>query len=118
MEKNLIISLILVYLTSFIDAFGQSMIIPILPKYTNYFGSSTIEYGICFASYAVSQFFSYIIMGKLSDLYGRKLLLLISLFGSTTGPFIQAICNNIWTFTAARFYTGCLGGNSTISYAY
>lgn len=118
MEKWLIISLALVYLTSFIDAFGMSMIIPILPKYTDHFGSSTTEYGICFASYAIAQFFSLIIMGKLSDKCGRKILLLASLFGSCTGPFLQALCNSTWTFTAARFYTGCLGGSMTISYAY
>lgn len=85
MNKLLLVSIILVCLTAFIDAVGQSMIIPILPKYKVYFNGTTMEYGICFAAYATAQFFSLIVMGRLSDRFGRKPLLIASLCGSSFG---------------------------------
>lgn len=94
------------------------MIIPILPRYSKHYGSSTFEHGITFSSYSIAQFISLSIMGFLSDKFGRKPLLLASLVGSTFGPIFQGFCWNTWSFIAGRFVTGALGGSSTIGYAY
>lgn len=118
MNKKFIISYAILYATVFIDAFGSSMIVPILPQFSKHFGSSTIEHSITYAAYSFAQFISVIIMGKLSDIYGRKPLLIASLIGSSFGPIIQGFCNSTWTFVVARFFTGALGGSSTIGYAY
>lgn len=118
MNKKFIISLVILYLTVFMDNFGTSMVVPILPQYSKEFGSSSFEHGITFSSYAIAQFVSMSVMGWLSDKYGRKKLLIVSLIGSVFGPILQGFCKSTWTFILARFLTGAFSGSSTIGLAY
>ena len=94
-------NLILVFLTVFIDCLGNSLTIPIMPFLMSDLGGGSEELGILYSSYCITQIFSTFaslflwfvfhcvlgvwIMGTLSDKYGRKLFLIISLFGSWCG---------------------------------
>lgn len=87
MNWRFVASLAIVYASVFIDAFGVSMIVPILPTLQTYYGMTTMQYSITYAAYCTAQFFSMIIMGKLSDILGRRKLLITSLVGTSFGIF-------------------------------
>ncbi|GIW62592.1 MAG: tetracycline resistance MFS efflux pump [Patescibacteria group bacterium] len=70
------------------------------------------------ASYSLFQFLASPILGRLSDKYGRKPILAISLFGSALGYFLIAIANNIWLIFASRIIDGITGGNISVAQAY
>lgn len=57
-------------------------------------------------------------MGSLCDKFGKRVLLITSLFGSSTGAFLQSLCKTNWQFILARAYTGALGGSNTVAFAY
>ncbi|KAK8805555.1 hypothetical protein WA158_002211 [Blastocystis sp. Blastoise] len=113
MSKDLVI----VYITVCIDMLGMSFITPIIPAFAEKLGSSGLELGVFYSSYAFTQIFSAYIMGTLSDKYGRKLFLILSLVGSVTGPVLQSFSTSMWMFTLFRAYTGLLGGSMTIGLA-
>ena len=68
-----------ILMTIFIDATGYAMVIPLLSFYTRSFNLEALGLGILMVTFALSQFIFSPIMGRLSDKYGRRLLLLISI---------------------------------------
>lgn len=114
----LCVSLGIIYLIVFFDCNGVSMIVPILPKYSDKFGSSSFIHGITFIAYPTTGFFSTMIMGWLSDKYGRKPLLVASIVGSCLGAIFQFLANKHWEFILARCFTGALGGSMTVASSY
>ncbi len=85
-EKFFTTPLIIIFVTVFIDLVGFGMVIPILPFYaeTAPFNATPFEIGILFSIYSWMQFFFSPILGKLSDKYGRRPILFISLLGSAS----------------------------------
>lgn len=69
--------------TIFIDATGYAMIIPLLPFYIDQFNVGAIGLGLLMFSFALMNFIFSPLMGRLSDKYGRRPLLLFSVFTST-----------------------------------
>lgn len=59
-----------------------------------------------------------LLMGPLSDIYGRKLFLILSLVGSCFGSIFQAMAHNIWWFIFWRAITGLFAGSLIIVQAY
>ena len=93
-KKNLSI-LIIAFVTVFLDTMNSALIVPVLPYLVKELNSNSFQEGLLFSSYSIFQLISIIhnclisigllIMGPLSDRYGRKPLLLLSLFGSCFG---------------------------------
>ena len=91
-------TLILGYITVFLDIMGYYLIVPILPYLSKSLGGTATEEGILFSSYAIFQLISTIcstcscigllIMGPLSDRYGRKPFLLLTLLGPCVGNLL------------------------------
>lgn len=111
----LCVALGIIYLIVFFDCNGVSMIVPILPKYSDKFGSSSFVHGLTFIAYPTTGFFSTIIMGWLSDKFGRRPLLIASIIGSCIGAIFQFLSNKHWQFILARAFTGSLGGSMTVA---
>jgi len=82
-------SLSIAYFSVFVDMAGVSIILPIIPFLVISFGGSGSEYGMVVASYAFAQMISVPFTGYLSDQYGRKPLLILSLAGSCGGFLFQ-----------------------------
>ncbi len=79
-----------------------------------------ISLGITLAAYPLGQFFGAPIIGKLSDYYGRKLLLQYSLLGAVLGYFITSLsifAGNIYLLVISRFITGILESNFAVAQA-
>ncbi|KAK8795658.1 hypothetical protein WA158_000315 [Blastocystis sp. Blastoise] len=110
--------LFMVYATIAMDALGMSLVMPVIPLFVQHLGASGFELGLFYTAYSVTQMISAYFMGSLSDKYGRRLFLLLSLFGSFTGPLFQSFSVAMWMFSLFRAYTGILAGSMTIGQAY
>ncbi len=119
-EKFFTTPLIIIFTTVFIDLIGFGMVIPILPYYANTppFNATPREIGFLVASYSLMQFFCSPLLGRLSDRYGRRPILFISLLGSALGYFVLGAANTLWLVFAGRIIAGITGGNIAAAQAY
>ncbi|HEY5903453.1 MAG TPA: MFS transporter [Anaerolineales bacterium] len=115
MNNRLLFSIILVV---FIDLLGFSLILPLLPYYAESFKASEFVTGLLVASYAAAQLIGAPVLGRLSDRFGRRPLLLASIFGTFLGFLLLGIANTLWMLFAARVIDGFTGGNLSIAQAY
>lgn len=110
--------LLTVFLIVFIDLLGFGLILPILPFYAAAFGAGAFTTGLLVASYAAAQLVGAPLLGRLSDRYGRRPLLLVSLFGTLVGFILLGVANTLWLLFAARLLDGLTGGNISVAQAY
>lgn len=82
MKKQSHPSIIPLSLVEIVNAFGISLLIPVLPTISEQFGGGYIMYGVLLSVYSLFQFFSAPLRGSLSDKYGRKKILLFSQRGT------------------------------------
>jgi MFS family permease len=111
-RKLLIISLI-----ALVNMLGYGIIIPIIYAYSKKFGLSDFENGLLFATYSVCQFVSTPIIGRLSDKYGRRPMLLVSIAGTTLSFFIMAFAPSAAFLFIARSLDGLTAGNIPVAFA-
>lgn len=104
-------SLLIVALIAMVDMLGYGIIIPIMYAYSKKFGLSDFQNGLLFAAFSVCQFLSTPIIGRLSDKYGRKPLLLISIAGTAASFFMLAFAHNAIFLFLARMLDGITAGN-------
>jgi DHA1 family tetracycline resistance protein-like MFS transporter len=71
-----------VFLTVFLDILGFGLIIPLLPFYAQKFGANEFIIGTLLASNAVAQFIFNPIWGRISDKFGRRPVMLVTVLGS------------------------------------
>ena len=107
-----------IFLVVFIDLLGFSFILPLLPYYAETFGASPFIVGILTASYAAAQFFGAPILGRLSDRFGRKPILLLSIFGTFLGFMLLGVANTLLVLFISRILDGLTGGNISVAQAY
>ena len=119
-EKFFTTPLIIVFVTVFIDLIGFGMVIPILPYYANTapFNATPRDIGFLFATYSVMQFIFSPVLGRLSDRYGRRPILFISLLGSAVGYFTIGIAGTLLLVFLGRILGGITGGSIATAQAY
>jgi DHA1 family tetracycline resistance protein-like MFS transporter len=115
MNRKLLTSILLVV---FIDLLGFSLILPLLPYYAETFNASEFVTGLLIAVYALMQLIGAPILGRLSDRYGRRPILLISVFGTFLSFLLLGFANALWILFAARILDGITGGNLSVAQAY
>ncbi|MBK8823558.1 MAG: MFS transporter [Anaerolineales bacterium] len=115
MNNKRLFSIILVV---FIDLLGFSLILPLLPYYAETFSANQTTTGILIASYAVMQLIGAPILGRLSDRFGRRPVLLLSVFGTFLGFLLLGFANSLWMLFASRILDGLTGGNLSVAQAY
>lgn len=115
MDNKRLFSIILVV---FIDLLGFSLILPLLPYYAKTFNANQTVTGLLIAFYAVMQLIGAPLLGRLSDRFGRRPVLLLSVFGTFIGFLLLGFANALWMLFASRVLDGLTGGNLSVAQAY
>ncbi|MCA1591530.1 MAG: MFS transporter [Acidobacteria bacterium] len=112
--------LLVIFVTVFIDLIGFGIVIPVLPFYVEgtKFNATPRTVGLLFASYSVMQLIFTPVLGRLSDRYGRRPVLFLSLLGTSAGFFILGFATTLWMLFAGRIIDGITGGNISTAQAY
>lgn len=111
-------SLIIIFFIVFIDLLGFGIILPLLPYIAEKYQATPFTIGVLSATYSFFQLIASPILGRLSDRYGRKKLLIISQLGSAIGYLILGLANNLPLLFLSRIIDGITGGNISIAQAY
>jgi DHA1 family tetracycline resistance protein-like MFS transporter len=118
-EKFFTKPLITIFITIFIDLVGFGIAIPVLPDYAkNEFGASPFVIGWLIASYSIMQFASTPFLGQLSDRYGRRPILFVSLLGTSLAALITGLAGTLPLLFFGRIFDGITGGNISTAQAY
>ncbi len=119
-EKFFTVPLMVIFVIVFIDLIGFGMIIPILPYYAlqEPFLATPFEIGLITSVYSWMQFFFSPLLGSLSDKYGRRPILFISLLGSAVGYVIIGLAATITLVFVGRVVSGITGANISAAQAY
>ena len=112
--------LVVIFTTVFIDLVGFGIVIPVLPFYAEgtTFNATPRTVGLLFASYSIMQLFFSPVLGRLSDKYGRRPVLLISIIGTGLGFLILGFATTLWMLFVGRILDGISGGNISTAQAY
>jgi DHA1 family tetracycline resistance protein-like MFS transporter len=112
--------LLVIFITVFIDLIGFGIVIPVLPFYVEgtRFNATPRAVGLLFASYSIMQLIFTPILGRLSDKYGRRPILFLSLLGTGLGFLILGFATSLWMLFAGRIIDGITGGNISTAQAY
>lgn len=110
-------NLFIIALIAVVNMLGYGIIIPILYAYSLKFGLSDFQNGLLFATFSICQFISTPIIGRLSDKYGRRPLLLISILGTAASFFTMAFAPNAIFLFIARALDGITAGNIPVAFA-
>lgn len=103
--------LLLVFLIVFIDLMGFGIVIPLLPLYGERYHPSPAEFGLLMAVFSFMQFLFAPILGRLSDRFGRRPILLLSLAGTVIGYVLFAFQQSIELLFLSRVVAGIMGAN-------
>ena len=105
-------SLTLIFFTVFIDLMGFGILIPILPTFASKeLNITDFGIGVIVAAYSLVQFLFNPVLGKLSDRYGRKPLILISLSCTIASYIIFAFSHSFLILLLSRVLGGFGGSN-------
>lgn len=102
---------------SFINSVSFTIIIPTLYPYAKQFGLSDFQASLLTTAYSLSQFVGTPILGQMSDRWGRKPLLVISLLGTVVSNLVAAVAGVPWLLFGARILDGITGGNNSVAQA-
>ena len=108
--------LAVLYLAALIDSTGVGLIIPILPTVLRRLahGPIALDYGALIASFALMQFLFAPVLGALSDRYGRRPVLLLSLAGGTLDYLLTGFSPTLWLLYLARMIGGMTAANLAV----
>ncbi len=106
------------FLIVLVDVLGFTIVIPLLGLYAERFGASPLTATLIVSCYAVSSLISTPIIGKLSDQFGRRPLLLISQAGTCAGFLILGASSALWMVFVGRILDGLTAGNLSLAQAY
>src|SRR6185312_12151472 len=104
-----------------LDGIGMGLILPILPGLVRQMTSAdqaARHFGILMALYAVMQFFCSPILGALSDRFGRRPVLLVSLAGAAADYVLMYMAPSMGILYVGRIIAGITGANIAVATAY
>ena len=106
------------FLIVFSNLLGFGIIIPLLPYYAEHFGANPNEVTLLMASYSLMQLIFSPILGRISDIYGRKKILFLCLIGSAISYLLLYFATSFALVLFARSVAGLFGSTTAIANAY
>ncbi|MDX9991298.1 MAG: MFS transporter [Anaerolineales bacterium] len=100
-----------IFVIVLIDLLGLTIIIPLMPLYATSFGANALMIGFLGAAYPIAQFLGAPILGRLSDRYGRRPVLIASQIGTFAGFLLLGAANSLWLLFLSRIIDGLSGAN-------
>ncbi len=115
--------ILFILITLVIDAMGIGLIMPVMPDLIRDLqgvdlASAALWGGIMAASFAVMQFLFSPTIGSLSDRFGRRRVLLVSLFFMALDYLVMAVAGTIWLLLAGRIVGGITAATQSTATAY
>jgi MFS family permease len=107
-----------IFLIILVDVFGLTLIVPLLSIYSEHFGATPLEATLLVSVYALCQLVSAPLLGKASDRFGRKPMLLASQVGTFVGFLLLARATALWMIYLSRIIDGATAGNISLAQAY
>ena len=122
-EASLRLPLAFVLLTTMIDSIGIGLVLPVMPALLREISgvdlaNAAVLGGILITSFAVMQFLFGPIIGALSDRYGRRPILLISLVILAFDYLVMAVAQVFWLLLLARFVAGIMAATQPTALAF
>jgi DHA1 family tetracycline resistance protein-like MFS transporter len=120
-QVNMNKALVVIFSAICLDAVGIGLVFPILPRLLEEVThTSDIAHwiGIMTALYALMQFIFAPLLGALSDNYGRRPVLLVSLAGAAVNYLIMAFAPQLWMLLLGRAIAGLTSANVSVAMAY
>ena len=106
-----------IFVIVLIDLLGLTIIIPLLPLYATAFGANALTIVLLGAAYPIMQFIGAPLLGRLSDRFGRKPVLLVSQLGTFIGFILLGLANALPLLFLARIVDGVSGANISTAQA-
>lgn len=110
-------NILIIALIAIVNALGYGIIIPVLYSYSMKYGLSDFQNGLLFSTFSICQFISTPIIGRMSDKYGRRPLLIFSILGTAVSFFMMAFAPNYLFLFIARALDGITAGNIPVASA-
>jgi DHA1 family tetracycline resistance protein-like MFS transporter len=107
-----------VVLIVLVDLLGFSLVMPLLAPFAEQYGFCEWQIGLLFSAYPLCQLVAGPILGRLSDHYGRRPLLVFSQAGTALSFLILGLSRNFTVMLLARMLDGASGGNILVAQAY
>lgn len=121
MQTRLPLTFILI--TVMIDSMGIGLILPVMPDLIREvegvsLAQAAVWGGVLSTVFAVMQFLFSPIMGALSDRFGRRPVLLVTLMIMSLDYLVMAVAGSIWLLLAGRIVGGITAATQSTAYAY
>lgn len=110
--------IIVIFITIFIDMLGFGIIIPILPIFSKELGAENYQVGLIAMSFPVMNFLFAPFWGSLSDRYGRRPIILVSVLLTGLAYLLFSQTINLWLLLLSRILSGIGSANLSVAQAY
>lgn len=96
----------MLYVTVFINILGFGMVFPLFPLFAESFKASALDIGLMAASFSLAQFLTSPLLGRMSDRFGRKPIIVFSIITSAVSYVIAAFAPNLSILYLSRIIHG------------
>jgi MFS family permease len=103
-----------VFVTAFLDLIGFGIILPLLPFYVDKMGGSAETVGFIFMCFSLTQLLATPLLGRMSDRFGRRKVILLSLAGNAAAMIAFALATKLLLLPllfVSRIFAGATSGN-------
>jgi multidrug resistance protein len=108
----------IVVLIVLIDLLGFTVVMPLLAPFAEQYGFREWQIGLLFSAYPLCQLIAGPILGRMSDRFGRRPILIFSQAGTALSFLILGLSRNFTVMLLARLLDGASGGNILVAQAY
>ena len=110
--------MLILFLIVFTGLVGFGIILPLFPFYAERFGASPEVITWTMAAFTLAQALATPIWGRISDAYGRRLVLILTMLGSAASYVLLAYADELWIVMLSRVLGGLMAGNVSTAFAY